>query len=120
MAKVRGAVAGVLLTGAVLVALGLAAHAAAPSGRQVPTETIIVPPDNGDNDAFPDIPSKSNDQPAATAPSTEPPADEPPDATVPGAAEPDAASPPEETRAQRLPTSRRRPSNTMSTSCRRR
>ncbi|MEO8667235.1 MAG: hypothetical protein ABI399_01870 [Bauldia sp.] len=79
MAKVWGA----LLAGLALLALGATAYGAAPAARQVPTETIIVPPD-GDNDALgPGIPSSAGEQPEAT----------PPDATDPAATEPDLAAP---------------------------
>ena len=48
-----------LLVGLASVALAAAAMAAAPSGRPVQTETIIVPPDS--NGGMPDIPADTPD-----------------------------------------------------------
>jgi hypothetical protein len=50
----------IVLAGLASLALAGVALAAAPSGRPVPTETIIVPPDTG-NDAMPDIPPDAPD-----------------------------------------------------------
>jgi hypothetical protein len=76
MAKVWGA----LLAGLAYLALVSTPHAAAPTGRQVPTETIIVPPESGNDAVMPEIPSQSPD---ATSP----------DGTSPDGASPDGASP---------------------------
>jgi hypothetical protein len=79
MPKVWGAV----LAGLALFALAATAQAAAPAARQVPTETIIVPPDS-DNDAFgPGIPSNSGDQPEASTPETVDPDGQQPDTAAP-------------------------------------
>jgi hypothetical protein len=86
MAKVLAALLAVALT-----ALPGAVHAAAPSGRQVPTETIIVPPGSDSDTGMPDIPPQGGETnpdasaPADTAPTDTAPADETPpaDATTP-------------------------------------
>jgi hypothetical protein len=78
MAKVAGA----LLAGLALVALATAAHGAAPTGRQVPTETIIVAPDKDGEDAFgPGIPPDAGETPGAAAPGEASPGTPPADAT---------------------------------------
>jgi hypothetical protein len=73
MAKVWQA----LLAAALLTAAG-AASAAAPAGRQVPTETIIVPPGSDGDTGMPDIPPQDQSNPDATAPGDNPPAEEAP------------------------------------------
>jgi hypothetical protein len=77
-----GKVLGALLAALVFGAPAVTAHAAAQSSRQVPTETIIVAPEN-DNDAFgPGIPSSAGEQPDGAT-----------EAAPPNGSEPDKAAP---------------------------
>jgi hypothetical protein len=63
-----------------ITALPAAVNAAAPASRQVPTETIIIPPGSDSDNAMPNIPPQGSDQnnPDASAPADTAPADESP------------------------------------------
>jgi hypothetical protein len=67
-----------LLAGLAFLALAGVTFAAAPSGRPVQTETIIVPPEGSAEPAMPEIPSQSPDlqSPDDAAPAEEKPAGE--------------------------------------------
>lgn len=80
-------VSAIVLAGLASLVLVGAAIAAAPSGRPVPTETIIVPPDSSGNDAMPDIPQDAPDAVNPDMPGS--------DSNNP-AATPDTATPPEQ------------------------